>query len=248
MWFRIHLVRDDGALPALVLCISALASANGCARNDTPASDALASPAPVSVSFSTALTPLASSLLLPRDPAAFRQAPGGYRAQGPGYIALVSEAGARVQPTVGPMQRATSLELRTLDVRRHGTGSGPVEIKLSQDGVDGSVVLARDDVQERFRNSDAGLEQTWRFERAPKGRGALSIRVGVTGYPFAAATASGLHFVDPSSGIGLRYGNAIWIDARGVRTKVSARWTRSQIELEIPGPRNVSTTSRHLHS
>jgi hypothetical protein len=44
----------------------------------------------------------------------------------------------------------------------------------------------------------------------------------------------GLHFTDPTSGLGLAYGHATWIDAEGTRTAVPARWDGDEIVLEVP--------------
>ncbi|WNG53648.1 hypothetical protein F0U59_01685 [Archangium gephyra] len=100
----------------------------------------------------------------------------------------------------------------------------------------GALSLVRGEVVELLRNGADGVEQSWRFERRPEGTEALEVRVPVEAGRFLGETAGGLHFADGSSGLGVRYGHGTWVDARGVRTPVPARFERDAIVLRVPAP------------
>ncbi|MFE8604299.1 hypothetical protein [Archangium violaceum] len=100
----------------------------------------------------------------------------------------------------------------------------------------GALSLVRGEVVELLRNGADGVEQSWRFERRPEGTEALEVRVPVEAGRFLGETAGGLHFADGSSGLGVRYGHGTWVDARGVRTSVPARFERDAIVLRVPAP------------
>jgi hypothetical protein len=88
---------------------------------------------------------------------------------------------------------------------------------------------------ERLENDERGLEQSWRFDRAPAGEGDLVVRQRVLGERFVGADGAGLHFADATSGAGVRYGHATFVDFGGVRTDVPARWVGGDtIELRVP--------------
>jgi hypothetical protein len=98
---------------------------------------------------------------------------------------------------------------------------------------EGSVRIERAGSVEEVRNRDEGVEQSWRFAERPAGE-ALEIRVALGGQRFVAATATGLHFDDPKTGLGVRYGVATWVDAAGRRTRVQPRWKKGEIVLTVP--------------
>jgi hypothetical protein len=99
---------------------------------------------------------------------------------------------------------------------------------------DGSLTLTRDDVVERLANGEAGIEQSWWFERAPAGGGDLVVRVRASGMRFAEDADAGLRFADPKTGPGMRYGDATWIDAADRRTQVAAEYAAGEIRLRVP--------------
>jgi len=111
-------------------------------------------------------------------------------------------------------------------------GSASAAPRIEEDGH-----LAREcaaDVVEELRNSELGVEQSWRFAKAPDGKGDLSVRIAARGQSFLSVTDSGLHFTDSGSDVGVRYGHATWIDNRGMRTSVNARWDGRDIVLTVP--------------
>ena len=101
-------------------------------------------------------------------------------------------------------------------------------------GDHGELVIEREGFEERLVNEASGVEQSWTFPRAPSGQGDLLVEVSVEGHEFAGVTAGGLHFVDPATGVGVRYGHATWIDAVGARHELPAHWDGARIELRVP--------------
>jgi large repetitive protein len=99
--------------------------------------------------------------------------------------------------------------------------------------LDGALHVPRDaGVVETIRNRENGVEQSWRFPVKPDAPVRLSIEV--SGQVYAGASEHGLHFVDPSTGLGTRYGVAWWIDASGVKTRIDPIWNHDRIEIAIP--------------
>ena len=145
------------------------------------------------------------------------RAPGATRGLALAALAAVTACGASPRATSAPAVAVTTGSgargtLRTLWV---GRGARPA------DGV------------ERVSRHPRGLEQTWTFDRAPPGRGALRVWVGVDGVRYVGVDDRGLRFADAAGGA-LRYGHATWVDAQGARTAVPASWNGSAIELSVP--------------
>ena len=114
-------------------------------------------------------------------------------------------------------------------------GGSPLELPAGRGTVsqEGSLAWARGEVEEQLHNSEAGVEQRLRFTRAPRGEGALSLRVPVRGLPLVAETDSGVHFAD-ETGLGVRYGGATWTDGSGKSTPLRARAVEGAVELQVP--------------
>lgn len=131
--------------------------------------------------------------------------------------------------------RGGAVHLTTVAVAR-----GPLD--LSSDRVsarvesDGSLSLSRGDLVERLTNSDQGVEQSWLFGDRPEGTGDLEVRVRVRGMVFAGRTAHGLHFKDPKTGLGIRYGWASWVDAMDKRWQLQSRFDEEvgAVVLSVP--------------
>lgn len=98
---------------------------------------------------------------------------------------------------------------------------------------DGRLLIQRGEVVEELRSTEEGVEQSWIFDRRPEGTGELVVRLRVSGQEHTGHTKEGLRFTDPRTGLGVRCGPATWVDARGVRTPVSARYSEGQIELRV---------------
>ena len=100
---------------------------------------------------------------------------------------------------------------------------------------DGGLVLDRGAAVEHLKNAADGVHQSWYFAGMPAGGGDLLVRVAVDGfYEYEGETDGGLHFTDPDSGLGTRYGHATWIDADGTETKIRAEWRNGGIALVVP--------------
>ncbi|HMJ11227.1 MAG TPA: hypothetical protein VK524_07450, partial [Polyangiaceae bacterium] len=132
--------------------------------------------------------------------------------------------------------QASPLRLRSSVGRaRHSTRDEGL-IAAPRVDADGALVLARRTHVERLQASSEGVAQSWSFDARPPGEGDLVVRVQTSGQRFRGITASGVHFVDDATELGTRYGHATWIDARGVRTPVDARFDRDQSAIVLAVP------------
>ena len=142
-----------------------------------------------------------------------------------------------------PLSLETSLVARgslvLADLKR------PVSPTLERDG---AVTLPRGEVAERIENDEAGVEQSWRFDRVPSGEGDLVVRVRATGAPYRSSSDHGLHFgsaAAPLTALGLRYGTATWVDAAGKRTVVAPRFAEFSGEIVMVVPDQVLRSSTY---
>jgi hypothetical protein len=98
----------------------------------------------------------------------------------------------------------------------------------------GGLTLFRGAVEEHFRNSKDGVEQSWSFEQKLEGTGDLEVRMPVERGNFLGETDQGLHFAAGATGLSVRYGHGTWVDAKGQRTAVPARYEAGAIVLRVP--------------
>jgi hypothetical protein len=98
----------------------------------------------------------------------------------------------------------------------------------------GGLDLVRADHVERLQNGEAGVEQSWRFDAMPAGAGDLVVEVRASGLEYAGETPGGLHFRDPVSGLGFRYGRATWVDGAGAKSEVVPAWDGERIVMRVP--------------
>jgi hypothetical protein len=108
-------------------------------------------------------------------------------------------------------------------------GRAPARVANSDTG---GLRLLRPDVEEDLHSTEAGVEQTWRFPRAPSGAGDLEVRVPVRRGHFLGATSQGLHFT--AGALAVVYGHGTWVDAAGRRTPLPARFVDGAIALTVP--------------
>ena len=160
----------------------------------------------------------------------------------PGVATDVAAVPAPPKPGLAPHQRkqpqhravrGASLTLVTREVRRGATllSHGVAGARVDSDG---SLALRRGQVLERLHNRDAGVEQSWELAARPAGQGDLVVRVRVSGQRYTGRSGAGLHFADPATGVGLRYGHATWVDAAGKQTAVRASFEQGQIVMRVP--------------
>jgi hypothetical protein len=113
----------------------------------------------------------------------------------------------------------------------HLTRTSPAVATLREDA---TLSITRGDVVEHLENNDDGVEQSFEFAARPEGSGDLEIEIAVSGQSFVGATEGGLHFIDPISTIGVRYGEATWVDAQGTKTHVNTDFVDGRIVLRVP--------------
>jgi hypothetical protein len=141
---------------------------------------------------------------------------------------------ARIGGTIARIYHDGAVELGALDTARCGyrtrvvrIGDFAVPAPLPAElDADGSVVLRRDTLVERFFAREGGVEQSWTFADKPTASGDMVIEV---------------ERLD-RSGARCRYGEATWIDAAGTRARVASRIERGAVHLTVP--ETVWTTSR----
>jgi hypothetical protein len=170
---------------------------------------------------------------------AYRQDGGDLRAAADTYRVRVDGNGriafAPVRPATAKGRAATvgaELILSTDSIRRAGAEIGA--LRLAPRTEDGGVAIQRTGALERLANGERGVHQTWTFAARTHGAGDLTLRIAVGGLGYRGETAMGLHFVDPRTGLGVRYGRATWIDAAGRRSEVAAKFAAGAIVLTVP--------------
>jgi hypothetical protein len=179
-------------------------------------------------------TTTAFDTVLQRTRHAFRAEGEGFSGGDATYRSHVGSLGRLSIAPRGEIRRARgeSLELTTSFFGRGGRA-----LPLSQTQVmleaDGSVDIVRPDFSEHVQNTRDGVEQSWTVSSQPDGRGDLEVRVRVAGESYAGTSKHGLHFAG-LDGVGLRYGNATWMDAVGRRTEIVARLEADEIALRVP--------------
>lgn len=166
---------------------------------------------------------------------AYRANGGAFAAGAPSFEAKVDRTSLTVAPRHDDV-RGAALDLETSAITRGAhvlatLGDGSAKLEL-----DGAVTIRRGEVVERIENDESGVEQSWRFDRAPTGDGDLVVRVRTGGSRFTKSTEHGLHFGTRSAlgALGLRYGVATWVDANGARTTVVPRVSSGEIVMTVP--------------
>jgi hypothetical protein len=185
---------------------------------------------------------------------AFRAEQGSFAAAGTTIEANVTRSALRVTPrrfdagaAHPPLadDRGSPLSLETSFVARGShVLADAADAPSATLETDGALTVRRGELTERLENDDGGVEQSWRFEHAPSGQGDLVVRVRATGERYAATSEHGLHFAS-TSGPGLRYGTATWVDASGRRTVVVPRFVAETGEIVMSVPEAVLATSRY---
>ena len=129
--------------------------------------------------------------------------------------------------------RGAAITLATAQARR---GQTPVHRGAGQPRVDrdGALIQEWEGMVERLKNTADGVERSWAFARRPGGSGDLEIKVRVKGLEYAGPSSQGLHFVDPKTKIGVRYGWATWIGANKERTAIRGAFIRGHVVLRVP--------------
>ncbi|MFO0631194.1 MAG: hypothetical protein U0325_36985, partial [Polyangiales bacterium] len=99
----------------------------------------------------------------------------------------------------------------------------------------GAIALHHGGAVERIESTPTGWEQSWRFDRRPTSSGDLEVEVAAPGWTLGAeSTADGLTLASRDGAVRMRYGHGTWVDARGARHGVPARWRDGSIRLTVP--------------
>ncbi|HVK65949.1 MAG TPA: hypothetical protein VM694_15815 [Polyangium sp.] len=162
-----------------------------------------------------------------------------YRASGDHFVGgghayeVTYHAGSfDVAPRPGDHSATAAARFRTVDVARGGAHlDGAPSPRVAPDG---HLSIARGAVEEHLRNAEGGVELSYSFAERPAGAGDLVVRIEVSGMAPSGETASGHHFVDPGTNLGVKFGKATWIDARGAKTDVPVRVAGGSLELTVP--------------
>lgn len=181
---------------------------------------------------------------------AYRAAGAGYVGEHSTYTVQVSDGAVTFTPhhharigDLAPDGRVRALgepvegapaTLETTAIERGGAAVATSAASTVGVEVDGALAIAHRGTLERLRNGEEGVEQSWTFDRVPSGHGDLAVHVHVRGQRYSGATEYGQHFVDDATGLGLRYGAATWIDARGERSPVTVRYLHDELVLTVP--------------
>ena len=161
---------------------------------------------------------------------AFRPLGSGWVGGHQSYAVEASQSGFSVAPSDGRAGAPARFETTAIGRGRRITAPPGIG-RVAQDG---HLTLSRGDVTEHLRNGEDGVEQSFAFGKAPRGDGDLEVRVRVTGQDYVGQTQGGQHFMDPTSGLGVRYGAATWVDAHGERTPIAVRWADGELVLAVP--------------
>lgn len=101
-----------------------------------------------------------------------------------------------------------SCTIETVSIRRdaHDLVARSASIRTSDRG---GLAIDRGAVAEHLDLLNDGVEQSWSFDRKPPGAGGLEIRLRVDGVVFRGQAQGDVHFVDTTTGLGIRYGQAV---------------------------------------
>jgi hypothetical protein len=138
-----------------------------------------------------------------------------------------ANGGSRSAPTV----RGNPVAFETISIARDRELTQEAKTLAADDG---SLRIQRGVAEERFENTDDGVEQSWTFERLPAGKGDLRIRVRVDGETYRGQSETGHHFCDLSTQACVRYGLATWIDGAGRRTPIAVAYEGVELVLTVP--------------
>ncbi|WP_206079402.1 hypothetical protein [Polyangium spumosum] len=184
-------------------------------------------PAPARASAPVDLDAVVRSVRL-----AYRASDDHFVGGGRAYDVTYHAGAFDVAPRPDDHSTAAAARFRTVDVARGGARfDGAPSPRVAADG---HLAITRGAVEEHLRNAEDGVELSYSFAERPAGAGDLVVRIEVSGMAPSGETTSGHHFVDPAENLGLKFGKATWIDAKGVKTDVPTRVADGAIELAVP--------------
>ena len=129
------------------------------------------------------------------------------------------------------VSHSAAFMLETTQIERGGSSIAPAVAQGADVEEDGTLALQRGTVVERLHNEPRGLEQSWTFANRPAGEGGLTVHLKTGGMAYLGRTESDLRFLDRASNLGVRYGEAVWIDANGDRTPLAVGYTGGDVTV-----------------
>jgi hypothetical protein len=130
--------------------------------------------------------------------------------------------------------RGASFVVQTQSIKRGGLELLSTASRDAELAATGSLTVDLGGATELIENREEGVEQSWRFASPPAGAGDLVVRVGVSGQRYTGTTEHGLHFSDPKTGLGVRYGVPRWVDGEGRETVLKAVCSKGSIQIRVP--------------
>jgi large repetitive protein len=134
----------------------------------------------------------------------------------------------------GEAVEGAPVTFETTAIERGGAAIAAAAARTATVDTEGALAIRHRGAIECLRNGEVGVEQSWTFDRRPAGKGDVVVRVHVRGQRYRGETEHGQHFVDDATGLGVRYGTATWVDARGVRSPVAVRHVGDELVLTVP--------------
>lgn len=210
----------------------------GCAAcasvGDPPPVPAADKPSSANASEPVAAIVRADDLAFHADGAAWKASSGGYTARATAHgfeLAPIHRVTAR-PPRAASVAAGAPARFSTTAVRRGDRAiGGAARPRLDPDG---HLALDRGELIEHLQNRLDGVELSYSFARRPGGSGDLTVRIAASGQPYSGETPRGHHFADATTSLGVCFGPAVWIDARGRRTAVPTARVDGGLELRVP--------------
>lgn len=163
----------------------------------------------------------------------------------------VTVADGRIRLTISPSQAdgphgsATVSDSLVIDLETVAAWRGDTSLDVAVVGSDLSspdvVTTLRTDFVETVQNSPGGVEQSWRFERAPGKAGDLVLAVGATDLDYLGSDDRGL-YLRRAGELEVSYSHGTWIDAGGHAWAIPARFDGGRIVLTVPAAAVASST------
>lgn len=215
-------------LTSLTVAVAAtLCACNG----DAPASVDLDA-APITQTAPELPADLDLATVMQRARVAFRVKSDAFTGRGGSYEATVTRtASISLLPSEGPDDDGSPTPLTLTTSWIGGAVAAPA---VQRDDTLGHLEITREGSVEVLENTDAGLHQSWHFDRRPTA-GDLVVRVRIDGMQHLATTPTGVHLGAAEQAVGFSYGHGTWIGADGAASPVPARFEDGHIVLTVPG-------------
>jgi len=127
---------------------------------------------------------------------------------------------------------SSAIELETIAASR-GDAVLDVTALGSELSAPDVVTTVRASFVETVQNNPDGVEQSWRFERAPGKSGDLVIGIGIDDLDYLGSDDRGLQ-LRRAGELDVSYSHGTWIDAAGHEWAIQARYDAGRILLTVP--------------